>query len=327
MTLAVTPKDTLLRDGRASLYRFRPPDSKAADAQDAAPVLLIPSLINRWYVLDLRRSASVAQALVERGLDVFCLDWGCPEDEDRYETWDDVVARLARMVRFVRRRTGSAKVSLLGYCIGGTLSGIHAAREPDTVAGLINLAGPVDFSHAGFLGEMTNPRWFDVDAIADAGNVPALQMQAGFVALRPTNTLSKVVTLLDRGMDPEFRAAFDALDGWANDNIPFPAAAYRTYISELYQQNRLVKGEHAVAGARVQLSAITAPVLTITAQRDTICPPAAALALNQLAGSTQKDAVQVPGGHVGAVVGSRASSHLYPKIADWLKERTCDSMS
>lgn len=323
MQKAVTPKDTILRDGPSSLYRFRRPDG-TAEASGAAPVLLIPSLINRWYVLDLRPSASLAKALVDRGLDVFCLDWGCPEDEDRYFTWEDVLARLSRMVRFVRRKTGAPRVSLLGYCIGGTLSGIHTAREPESVAGLINLAGPFDFSKAGFLAEMTNEQWFDVSAIAEAGNMSPLMMQSGFIALRPTNQLSKMVSLLDRGLDPEFRAAFEALDGWANDNIPFPAAAYETYIKELYQQNRLVKGEHAVAGARVQLSAITAPVLTITAERDTICPPDAALALNELAGSKQKDAVQVPGGHVGAVVGSRASSHLYPKIADWLKARTCN---
>jgi polyhydroxyalkanoate synthase len=287
-------------------------------------VLLIPSLINRWYVLDLRPTASLAKALVDNGLDVYCLDWGCPEDEDRYVTWDDVLARISRMVRFVRRKTGSQKVSLLGYCIGGTLSGIHSAREPESVAGLINLAGPFDFSKAGFMAEMTNPAWFDVGAISEAGNVSPAQMQAGFIALRPTNQLSKIVALMDRGLDPEFKAGFDALDGWANDNIPFPAAAYQTYITELYQQNRLVKGEHAVAGSRIQLSNIQAPVLTITAERDTICPPGAALALNELAGSKQKDAVQVPGGHVGAVVGSRASSHLYPKIADWLKARTCN---
>lgn len=316
---AQSPKDTVLRDGTASLYRFR----RTTEAAGAAPVLLVPSLINRWYVLDLRPSASLARALVEKGLDVWCLDWGCPEDEDRYVTWDDVLARLSRIARVVRRKTGSPKLSLLGYCIGGTLSGIHSAREPESVAGLINLAGPYDFSRAGFLGEMTDPRWFDVSAISEAGNVSPLQMQSGFIALRPTNQLSKIVSLLDRGMDPEFRAAFEALDGWANDNIPFPAAAYETYIKELYQQNRLVRGEHAVAGSRIQLSAITAPVLTITAERDAICPPEAALALNRLAGSKQKDALSVPGGHVGAVVGSRASSHLYPRIADWLVARTC----
>lgn len=320
MTQAATPKDTILRDGPSSLYRFRRPEGQAADG--AAPVLLIPSLINRWYVLDLRPTASLAKALVDRGLAVYCLDWGCPEDEDRYVRWDDVVGRLARMVRFVRRDSRANRVSLLGYCIGGTLSGIHAARHPDSVAGLVNLAGPFDFSKAGFLSDMTNPRWFDVAAISAAGNVSPLQMQAGFIALRPTNQLSKAVSLFDRGLDPAFRASFDALDGWANDNIPFPAAAYRTYIEELYQQNRLVKGEHAVAGTRVNLNDITAPVLTITAERDNICPPGAALALNALAGSRQKDAVQVPGGHVGAVVGSRASAELYPKIADWLRART-----
>jgi pimeloyl-ACP methyl ester carboxylesterase len=143
-----TPKDTVLRDGTAQLYRFR------GDATGPT-VLLVPSLINRWYVLDLRRGASVAEALVAAGFDTWCLDWGEPNDEDRYLEWDDVLARLARMVRHVRRATGTKKLGVLGYCIGGTLTSIHTALEPDSVQALVNLAGPIDFEHAGFLGHMT----------------------------------------------------------------------------------------------------------------------------------------------------------------------------
>ena len=82
MDLAPTPKDTLFRDGTAALYRFRRPEG--APAGGGLPLLLVPSMINRWYVLDLRRGASMADALVRAGIDTFCLDWGTPEDEDRY---------------------------------------------------------------------------------------------------------------------------------------------------------------------------------------------------------------------------------------------------
>jgi polyhydroxyalkanoate synthase subunit PhaC len=104
--IAPTPKDTVLRDGKASLYRFR----GSAAAGSHVPVLLVPSMINRWYVLDLREGASLATALsVKAPWDTYCLDWGIPEDEDRYFTWDDVVARLDRAVRRVLRLTGSNK--------------------------------------------------------------------------------------------------------------------------------------------------------------------------------------------------------------------------
>lgn len=323
MNLMPTPKDTVHRDGTAALYRFRRPEGAegSVGAPARLPLLLVPSLINRWYVLDLRKGASMADALVREGLDTFCLDWGIPEDEDRYVTWDDVLARLARAVRKVKRITGAPQVGLLGYCIGGTLCGIHTALHPEEIAGLVNLAGPFDFSKAGFLGEMVDPRFFDADAIASAGNMSASQMQSGFIALRPTSQIAKLVSLVDKAMDPVAMEAFQALDTWASDNIPFPGAAYGTYIKELYQQNLLVAGKHHVAGTRVDLGKITCPVLTVVTDKDAICPPASAAGLNDHCGSSDKELLTVSGGHVGAVVGGRAPKVLYPALASWFKKK------
>ena len=317
--VAPTPRDVLWRDGCAALYRFRRPEGVRPAA--AMPVLVVPSMINKWYVVDLRAGASLVEALAAGGLDVYCLDWGTARDEDRYLTWDDVIARLGRAVRFVERVACAPQVGLLGYCMGATLAGIYAALEPKHVAALLSLAGPFDFAHAGFLRTMVDPKWFDVHAIADAGNVAPIQMQSGFVALRPTSQLARWVAYLDRGHEPKARDAFDALEQWAGDNIPFPAAAYATYIEELYQKNLLVRGEHRVAGRRVDLAGIRCPVLTVAADRDTICPLPAARALNDACGSADKELLVVPGGHVGAVVGSKAPKVLYPAMRAWLTAR------
>lgn len=315
---APTPKDTIFREGTAQLYRFRPASGKAPEG---LPLLLVPSLINRWYVLDLREKASFAGAMVKAGIDTYCLDWGVPEDEDRYLTWEMVLARLGRAVRMVQRSTGAPKVGILGYCMGGTLSTIWSSLNQDRVAALINLAGPIDFSQAGLLGHMVQPQWFDVGAIAAAGNVTPMQMQSGFVAMRPTLQVAKWVGLASKAADKEAVAAFEAMEEWSNDNVPFPAAAYETYISELYQQNKLIAGTHHVGGRRADLGNITCPVLTIIAERDTICPPPAATALNERCGSKDTKVIRVPGGHVGAVIGSKASSVMYPQTAAWLHEK------
>ncbi|MGA9524549.1 MAG: alpha/beta fold hydrolase [Myxococcaceae bacterium] len=319
--IAPTPRDTVFRDGTAQLYRFR---RTQESAEAGVPVLLIPSLINRWYVMDLRRGASLVEALTQAGLDTWCLDWGVPEDEDRYLTWEDVLARLARMFRQVQRQTGSDRVAIVGYCMGATLSGIHTALQPDNVAALVNLAGPFDFSEAGFLGHLANRRWFDASAIREAGNLRGFQMQSAFSMLRPTQQIAKWVGLFERGYDPNFRDAFQALETWANDNVDFPAAAYETYIRDLYQENSLVRGEHRVGGRRVDLSSIRCPVMTVTAERDTICPPRAATALNAHCRSSETEVCLVPGGHVGAVVGTKASEVLYPALTRFLRRTTCN---
>jgi polyhydroxyalkanoate synthase subunit PhaC len=190
----------------------------------------------------------------------------------------------------------------------------------------VNLAGPFDFSESGLLGEMVNRKWFDADAVAAAGNVGPSQMQSGFVALRPTTQLAKWVGLLDRGHDPAARESFDALEAWAGDNIPFPGAAYATYIRELYQEKLLVKGQHHVAGRRVDLGAIRCPVLTVIASKDTICPPAAACALNDKCGAEDREVLTVAGGHVGAVVGGKAPKVLYPALSSWLRRRLATAL-
>lgn len=316
------PCDVILRDGNSRLLHFR-----SNGAEGGPPVLLIPSLINRWYVLDLGPGASVAGALVAAGCDVYCLDWGEPGDEDRHLDWEAVNARLTRMMRVVRRRCGGRRVGLLGYCMGGTLTAIHAALHPENVAALVSLAGPIDFSEAGVLAHLVDPQWFDPQALASAGNLSPKQMQDGFVALAPSKQLAKWIVLADRvirATDAEARkagvASFARLDGWASDNIPFPAAAYVTWIRDLYQRNDLLAGRHHVAGRQVRLEAIEAPLLVITAAQDAICPPVSATALIRSASSEHKRHLQVPGGHVGAVVGRRAASELYPAIAAFFAE-------
>jgi polyhydroxyalkanoate synthase len=312
--LRPTACDVVATEGTARLLRFVGP-------RRGTPLLLVPSLINQWYVLDLRPGASLVAALVEAGLDVFCLDWGAPEDEDRYRGWDDVLARLRRMVQRTRRAAGSTQVGVLGYCMGGTLSAIYTALHPGEVAALANLAGPIDFAHGGALARMVDRRWFDADAIALAGNVSPEQMQAGFSALRPTLELAKWMSAPELALDPAAATAVRALELWAGDNIAFPAAAYRTYIGELYQDNRLVAGTHRALGRAVDLAAIRCPALAIVADKDQICPPAAATALLERVSTTDTTTLRVPGGHVGAVVGSRAARELYPAVAAWFTTR------
>lgn len=314
---APTPKDTVFRDGRGSVYRFR----GAASTGSHVPVLLVPSMINRWYVLDLREGASVAAALSTGApWETFLFDWGVPEDEDRYLGWDDVVARLDRVVRRVLRMTGAPKLAIVGYSIGATLCGIYSALHPERIAALINLAGPFDFSEAGRLGAMVDPRWFDPAAMTAAGNLAPWQMQAGLQALTPTYAISRWVQLANEIHDPDARAAFAALDAWGSDTVPFPASAYVTYIKELYQQNRLIRGEHHILGQRVDLSKITCPVMSVVAEMDEVCPPKAATALNDHTSSKVKDVLFVRGGHVGAVVGNDAATDLYPRMEKWLEK-------
>jgi polyhydroxyalkanoate synthase len=313
--VGMTPSDVVFSENKWRLLRYR----GAGAPSHRTPVLLVPSLINRHYVLDLMPGKSFAEYLVGRGYDVYCIDWGTPDDEDRYLTFDDVCdTYLGRAIRRAAATSGAEKVHLLGYCLGGTLTTIHAAVHQERIASMCALAAPVRFSgegEGGLLEAWTRTPTFDVRAlVAGAGNVPWQLMQSAFHMLRPTLNLSKAVHMIDRAWDDEFLDGFLALETWGNDNVSFPGECYARYIEELYRGDALAKGTFTLGGRPARLENLTCPLLVVSFEHDNIVPKAAATALLDQAGSKDKQHLHLAGGHVGAVVSRAASKRLWPVI-------------
>jgi polyhydroxyalkanoate synthase len=312
-----TPHDIAWRENKWRLLRFR------GAPRYRTPIVIVPSLINRYYVLDLQPGRSLCEWLVARGHDVYVIDWGTPTDEDRFVTWDDVCDRA--IGRALRRAGGGGPVHVLGYCLGGTLAAVHAAARPERVATLALIAAPIDFASAGIMAAWTRTPTFDVGALVDAfGNVPWPLMQASFHALRPTGIAQKLVTVIDRAWDDEFLDGFLATERWGNDNVSFPGACYREYIERLYRDNELVRGTMTLAGRPARLADVDCPLLVVSFANDHIVPPASATAALDLVGSPDKAHVQLAGGHVGAVVSRKAATGLWPQLSQWWSERDSD---
>jgi len=308
-----TPHSVVWAENKWRLLRF------ANRPRFATPVLLVPSLINRWYILDLGPGRSLVEWLVAQGHDVYCIDWGTPAGEDRYLTWDDIAGRyLGRAARIAARAGRSGNVHVLGYCLGGTLATSYVAAFPERVASLVNLAAPIDFAHAGIMAQWTRTSTFDVGAIVEAfGNVPWQLMQASFHLLRPTLNAQKAVTVLDRAWDDEFLDAFLATERWGNDNVSFPGACYARYIDELYRGNRLMLGGFTVAGRPAELHSIRCPLLAIAFAHDHIVPLASAAPIIDRVASVDKKLMVLDGGHVGAVISRKAAGRLWPAMHEF----------
>jgi polyhydroxyalkanoate synthase len=314
-----TPHSVVWTENKWRLLRFAP-----ARPKYSTPVLLVPSLINRWYVLDLGTGRSLIEWLVAQGHEVFCIDWGTPGAEDRFLTWDDYAGRyVGRAVRVAARYGKSGEVHLLGYCLGGTLAASYVAAFPDRVRSFLALAAPIDFEHAGIMALWTRTPTFDVAAIFEAfGNIPWPLMQASFNLLRPTLRMAKTVALLDRAWDDEFLESFLATEHWGHDNVSFPGACYVRYIEELYRRNMLMHGTFTVAGRAADLTSIKCPVLALSFSDDHIVPLASAAPLIDRVSSTDKQLVVQTGGHVGAVVSRKAADRLWPVMANFWAERS-----
>lgn len=315
--VGASPHDVVHSENKWKLLRYR-----SHGVTKKTPVLLVPSLINRHYVLDLMPGKSFVEHLVGQGFDVFCIDWGTPGDEDRYLTFDEIVDDyLGRALRKSAKLAGSKNAHVLGYCMGGLMAAIHAAVHPERFASLVAVAAPVTFDDPGLLSRWSRTPTLDLRALTDNGNVPWQLMQSAFHLLRPTLNLAKAVGVLDRAWDDEFLDGFLALETWGNDNVSFPGEAYRRYIEELYRGDRLIQGTFALSGHAAQLENITCPTLAITFEHDNIVPWASAKALVDRAGTSDKEWLHLPGGHVGAMVSRAASRGLWPKISGYFAAR------
>jgi len=316
-----SPRDVVWTRNKTTLYRYRPMAPRA----HATPVLLVYALINRPYILDLRAGNSFVRHLLERGYDVFLIDWGRPGWEDRAITLDELVGEhLPKAVERMARAGAGDDYTLFGYCMGGTMGVVHAALRPTGLKNLVALTTPIDFSHAGVLSVWTDPRHFDAAAFAATlGNVSGSLIDLGNKMLKPvTNFVDVHVSMLERLLAGKDMTAWRAMNQWVNDGVPFPGAAFTQWIEGFYQQNLLVRDALTLGGRPVHLSAITAPLLTITGSRDHIVPPEMSKPLNELVASRDNEYLELQAGHVGLLAGSGARDLLWPKVTDWLDARS-----
>jgi polyhydroxyalkanoate synthase subunit PhaC len=315
--VAPTPSEVVWEENKWKLLRYQ-----GGSRSLRTPVLLVPSLINRHYVLDLAPGKSVVEYLVAQGHDVYIIDWGTPGPEDRFLTLDDIaLGYVGRAVRRVARDAWGRRVHVLGYCLGGTLAAMYTAHSPELVASLTALAAPVSFAHGGMLTTWSRSPGFDLGTLVEAtGNVPWPLMQTAFHLLRPTLGLSKLVHAWDRGHDSEFVQGFFALERWGNDNVSFPGAAYADYIRRLYIEDALVRGEMRLGGEKLSLATITCPTLVVSFAHDIIVPKESAAPLLDLVGAKDKRHLELSGGHVGAVVARKAATTLWPELSRFFRD-------
>ncbi len=311
-----TPAEVVMRENKWRLLRYH---RQGAALKHSTPVLLVPSLINRHYVLDLLPGRSFVEYLVQQGHDVFLIDWGTPGAEDRFLTFETFCDRyLGRALRATCRASGQAKAHLLGYCLGGTLAAIHAAVYPKHVASLTALAAPIDFHDQGLLSIWTRSRAFNVDALVNAfGNVPWPLMQLSFQMLKPTMNFVKLKQLIERSNDDVFLDTFFAIETWGTDAVSFPGECYRRYIKALYKDNGLMQGTFTLGGRPARLEDIQCPTLSVSLEHDHIVPWQSCAALVDRVGGPVSEHLHLPGGHVGAVIAKRAAKVLWPQLSDF----------
>ncbi len=308
--------ETLWKLGTTELHRY-PRDRRRRKGR---PVLLVPSLINRATILDLRKGASFTRWLAGRGHDVYLVDWGAPGPEERGFALTDYIA--GRLEAALDQGILDAKEApvVLGYCMGGLLALALASRRQSDLAGLIVLATPWDFhgesrgraqlvaaSHMAFMPYMLQH-----------GEFPSEGLQALFAGLDPLLACRKFLRFAK--LDPESRAAeaFVALEDWLNDGVPLSAPVAAECLIGWYGENQTAKGEWRIAGRPVLPEDVSLPSLCIVPAEDRIVPPKSAQAL--AARLKQCQILSPQTGHIGMMASARAQSRVWEPIAQWISE-------
>jgi len=314
-----TPRDVVWTHRGTTLYRY-----ESQQRRHAVPVLLVFALINRPEIFDLRPGNSFVEFLLEEGFDVFLVDWGVPDDEDADMGLDTFVYdELRWAIRETGREARQEEISLLGWCIGGTLCAMHAALEPESPArNLVLLTTPIDTTGSLY---GTWVRHLDTELVTDAyPSVPGGMIDFANKLMKPvTNywtTNRRVFQSILDGSDP--RLNYQAMSKWVADSPPFPGRAYREWITWIYKENRLIAGRLQLRSQAVDLARIEQNLLVVTAGADHIAPPEGTVPLLDLVSSEDVTHLERPGGHIGLMVGSKAKHEVWPELADWLRERS-----
>ncbi len=316
-----TAKDLIYQEDKMKLYHYRPLAKKTCKV----PTLIIYALVNRHYMMDLQPDRSVIKNLLELGLDLYIIDWGYPTAEDKYITLDDYIdVYIENAVNRVLKESGASKLNILGVCQGGTFSAVYTALNPQKVKNLITMVAPIDFESGASDGLLF--KWsqnLNVDNMVDTfGVIPGELLNGGFDMLKPFQLMiNKYLGIIDNFDDPETAANFIRMEKWILDSPDQAGEAYRRFIKDFYQENKLVKGTLEIGGRVVDLEDIDMPVLNIYGEQDHLVPPSATIPFNDYISSADNELVGFPVGHIGMYVSAKAQKLLAPKIAEWLWER------
>ncbi len=300
--VAVTEGKVVFRNHLMELIQYAP----RTDTVHPEPVLMVPAWIMKYYILDLGPDNSMIRYLTDQGFTVFTISWRNPGAEDANLGMLDYLHQgPIAALDYIVDATGAQKVHGTGYCLGGTLLSIAAARmarDGDTrLASLTLLAAQTDFSEAGELMMFINESKvsFLEDVMAEQGYLEADQMMSAFQMLRSNDLIwSKMVRkyLLGEGETP-----MNDLMSWNADSTRMPARMHGEYLRQMFLNNDLAAGRYHVDGRAISLRDIRVPIFGVGTETDHIAPWKSVFKIHDL-GHADVTFALTNGGHNAGVV-------------------------
>jgi polyhydroxyalkanoate synthase len=287
----------------------------------SVPLLIVFATVNRPEILDLFPDRSFIGYLLEMGLEIYLLDWGCPDIEDQYLSFNDYVTdHLQHCVQYILVKKSTEKINLLGICQGGLIALAYSSLFTH-IKNLILISTPIDFStHDNVITHLCNG--LDIEAINDIkGNIPGLWLKNFFVSVRPFELQGKYLRFIDHLSDQKWINKFLRVEKWLHDVPDQTRFSFVELIKELYAQNKLIKGQWYLGNKRIDLTNLKMPVLNIMATQDEIIPISASRVLQKYIANENYTQKLFPSGHIGIYISDKIGKNMPKAIAHWLKNK------
>ncbi|HTY30437.1 PHA/PHB synthase family protein [Mycobacterium sp.] len=347
-TVAVTKGAVVLQTSMFELIQYAPQTTRV----NAIPLLMVPPVINKFYIMDIAPGRSLIEYFVQQGQQVFAISWRNPQKRHRDWGFDAYGAALVEAMDAVQKIARTDSTHLFATCSGGILAAMTAAHladigEGDRVGGLNLSVTVLDETRAGFTAAMMSDRAAQaaIRVSNRKGYLDGRDMAEMFAWLRPTDLVWRYwVNNYVQGRKP---AAFDVLF-WNADTTRMTAALHRDMIL-MAQRNALVTpGALTMLGSPVDLGKVTADAYVVGGVADHISPWQATYRSARLLGSKDNRYVLSTSGHIAALVNplgnpkssyrtgpvdaedpqewlessQKSSDSWWPDYVNWLAERS-----
>ncbi|MET9325214.1 alpha/beta fold hydrolase [Tsukamurella sp. NPDC003166] len=321
-TVATTKGTVVLRTRMFELIQYAPQTKQVREV----PLLLVPPVINKFYIMDLAPGRSLVEHYVKGGQQVFAISWRNPSARHRDWGFDEYGKAIIEALDALQVITGVDTANVFSTCSGGILAAmvmahLFATGHGDRISGLTFGVTVLDQSHAGFASALADRRAADaaIRTSAGKGYLDGAAMAEMFAWLRPTDLVWRyVVNNYIQGRPP---AAFDVLF-WNADTTRMAAALHRDMVLMGLDNKLVTPGASTMLGTPVDLGKIEADLYVLGGISDHICPWQATERSAALFGSKDNTYVLSTAGHIASLVNPPGNPKSSYRTAPVLQDQT-----
>ncbi|MEZ5665601.1 MAG: alpha/beta fold hydrolase [Burkholderiaceae bacterium] len=315
--LATTPGRVVMRNHLIELIQYEPTTPRV----QAAPVLIVPSCIMKFYILDLSGHNSMVRWLVGQGHTVYIVSWRNPDAGDARIGFDDYVRQgVLDSLDWVRQAC-ERPVHLAGYCLGGTFAAVATAHlcrsgqlRSKALASLTLMAAETDFSEPGEMGVLIDE--------AQVRMIEAMMQRQGFLSGRQMTGSFQFLHAADlvwarrtqRWLMGQDMAENDLMV-WNADVTRLPATMHSQYLRRFYLDNALANGRLQFEGHTVHLRNVRLPMFVVGTEKDHVSPWRSVFKIHQLVSGDVRF-VLTNGGHNAGIVSEPGHARRHYRMAD-----------